>query len=358
MNPKLGKKEENGERTQKTNRLYAWGHLLRSVGKLLWVIVAIIVLVALGKMFLFKSTAPFNWKRAVTQKVIQEVDWNKVNQEVERSLKKARMELELSVAKQLDNWIDANMQRVDNDFLDWYFGYWTQQQIGLKSLLYEVWHWVDGDSPTAAEKITLDVQQEFANRVLRPQIAQLEIERIIRNSMSAYTTKVRNLFDRIPTEYKIQPADWERYIGDISVMVKNTEADRQTSFPLKALVGATAGGAVVMLRTLGPVINRIGARVTAKFAGKAATKMASKTGGKVAAKVGGKFAGTIIAIGIIIWDVWDHYETRKKALPVLRKNINDYFVEVKYSILHDSVYGIMPIVYELELQIVKQLPER
>ena len=104
------------------------------------------------------------------------------------------------------------------------------------------------------------------------------------------------------------------------------------------------------------MFSKIGARVSAKFAGKAASKMATKTGGKVAAKVGGKFAGSIIAIGVIIWDVWDHYETKKKALPVLRKNINDYFVEVKESILHDSVYGIMPIVYGLERQIVRKLP--
>ena len=356
MNPKLFKKRENGEQSEKNSRLYAWGHLLRSVSKLLWVIVAIIVLVALGKIFLFKDSGAYDWKRPVTQKVVEEVDWNKVNQEVEEILKQARTQLETSVSLQLDDWIVTNMKRVDEDFLDWYFGYWTQQQIGLKSLLYEVWHWVDGDSPTAAEQITLEVQQEFSNRVLRPQIAQMKIERIIRNSMSVYAATIRQQLENIPSEYKIQPADWERYLGDISIMISHVDAGRQTSLPLKALVGATAGGAIVMIRALGPMFSRIGARISAKFAGKAAAKMATKTGGKVAAKVGGKFAGSIIAIGIIIWDVWDHYETKKKALPVLRQNIEDYFSEMKQAILHDSLYGVMPIVLGLERQIVAQLP--
>ena len=355
MNPKLFKRKDNREQREKGG-LYAWGHFFRSISSLLWVIVVIIVLVALGRMFLFKKSGILDWKKPVTQKVVREVDWQKVNRQVEEVLKLARNDLEKSVSLKLDRWIDANMKRVDDDFLDWYFGYWTQQQIGLKSLLYEVWHWVDGDSPTAAEKITQEVQQEFATRVLRPQIAQMEIERIIRGSMSNYAVQVRTRLEQIPTEYEIQPADWERYIGDISVMISYADAGRQTSLPLKALVGATAGGAVVMVRALGPMFGKIGARVSAKFAGKAASKMATKTGGKVAAKVGGKFVGSIIAIGIIIWDVWAHYETRKKAMPVLRKNIRDYFLEVKESILHDSVFGVMPIVYGMERQIVGQLP--
>ena len=58
--------------------------------------------------------------------------------------------------------------------------------------------------------------------------------------------------------------------------------------------------------------------------------------------------GAIVAIGIIIWDVWDHHATKSKAKPILRKNIYDYLNEVKESILHDPSYGIMTIIYEME----------
>jgi hypothetical protein len=103
-----------------------------------------------------------------------------------------------------------------------------------------------------------------------------------------------------------------------------------------------------MVNSLRPIISKIGAKISTKLAAKSAAKMAAKTGGKVAAKTGGKFLGTIIAVGIIIWDVWDHYATKKKAKPVLRQNIYDYLKEVKKSILYDPEYGIMTIIYQME----------
>jgi hypothetical protein len=106
---------------------------------------------------------------------------------------------------------------------------------------------------------------------------------------------------------------------------------------------------------LKPLITKISAKISTRLAAKSAGKMAAKTGGKVAAKTGGKFLGAIIAVGIIIWDVWDHYATKKKAKPVLRKNIHDYLKEVKNSILHDPAYGIMTIIYQMEISISKDV---
>jgi hypothetical protein len=341
----------------KSGRLYAWSALLRSFSKLLWVFVILIVLVALGKIFLFKSARKEAPPKPIQKTVAPQVDWSQVNKEVETILRKARKEVEKDASVKLDQWIAQHMERVDKDFLEWYFGYWTQQQIGLKSLLYQVIHWVDGDQPTAAEKITQQVQEEFAARVLRPQIAQMEIERIINEVVSRYAELLRSDLRKIPQKYEIKRADWERYIGDIAVMVKNVDASRQTSLPLKALVGATAGGVVIMARSLQPIIARIGSRISARLSGKAAAGMATKTGGKVAARVGGKFLGTIIAVGIIIWDVWDHYQTKKKARPVLRQNIFDYFQEVKQAILYDGDFGLMTVIYGMEHSILENLPK-
>jgi hypothetical protein len=332
----------------KSRRIYAWSDLIKAASKFLWVIVIIIVLAAVGKMFIFKSAKGPKTLEPVKKPMIEKIDWSKVNKAIEKTMTDARMETEKLAAEKLDRWIESNMKRVDSDFLEWYFSYWTQQKLGLKGLLAQVLHWVDSDNPSAAEKITLEVQEEFTNRVIRPQIAQLEIERIIGEIMTHYSTILKGKLEKIPAEYKITPADWDRYIGDISVMVKNVEANRSTPLSLKAIVGVTAGGAVVLISALKPMIMKIGAKISSKLAAKSAAKMAAKTGGKVAAKTGGKFLGTIIAVGIIIWDVWDHYSTKAKAKPVLRQNILDYLKEVKQSILHDPAYGIMTIIYQME----------
>ena len=354
-NKKDNNNNKKGEEPKST-KIFAWSDFIKSISKILWVIVIIIILILLGQLSLFKSSKkeikPPEIKK---KKVVSTVDWSKVNKEIEIILKDARKKTEVIASKKLNLWIDKNMERVDKNFLNWYFSYWTQQEIGLKSLLYQVLHWVNTDSPTAAERITLQVQEQFSNRVLRPQIAQMEIERIINEIISFYSESIRTKLRGIPQEYKIKRSDWDRYISDIAVMVKNVEANRQTPVSLKALIGVSAGGAVIIFQSLKPIITKIGSKISAKLTTKTAAKMATKTGGKVAAKVGGKFAGTIIAVGIIIWDVWDHYQTKKKALPILRENIFDYFKEVKQSILHDSDYGIMTIIYGMEESILENL---
>lgn len=336
---------------QKSKRIHAWSDLLRSMGKFLWLIVILIILGILGKMFVFKSSKTPRSHEPIKKEVVEKIDWSKVNKAIETVMTEARLETQTLAEQKLDDWITGNMERVDNDFLDWYFSYWTQQKLGLAGLLAQVMHWVDDDNPSAAEKITAEVQEEFTNRVIRPQIAQLEIERIINEIVARYSASLKGKLEHIPTEYKIRRADWERYIEDMAVMVKNVEANRHTPLSMKAIVGVTAGGTVLVVNALRPMISKIGAKISSKLAVKTASKMAAKTGGKVAAKTGGKFLGSIVAIGIIIWDVWDHHATTKKAKPVLRQNILDYLTEVKQSILHDPSYGIMTVIYKMEQSI-------
>ena len=348
--------QEGKDYEGKSRRIQAWSGFLHSLSRFLWLVVIVIVLVVLGKLFLFKGGdkgAPEI--KPVKKTVVKKVQWEKINRDIARTMKEVRLEIEILASEKLDGWIGNQMKRVDEDFLPWYFSYWTQQKIGLKSLLYQVLNWVDSDNPPPAERITSDVQEEFANRVLRPQIAQMEVERIINEAISRYSSLLNEEFQKIPQQYNIRRADWERYLGDIAIMVKNVEANRRTSLSLKAIAGVTAGGMVLMLRSVRPVITKIAGNVSARMATKAASRMATKTGGQVAAGMGGRFVGTLIAVGIIIWDVWDHYQTRKKALPVLRKNIGDYFQEVKQSILNDPDHGIMTVIYDLETRMSEQL---
>jgi hypothetical protein len=340
----------------KSRRIKAWSEFMRSISKILWLVVILIVMVVLGKLFLFKSPDRLRDRsKPIKKPVITRVEWGRINQRVEKIMNRARLETEKMASEKLDQWIEKHMERVDSDFLEWYFSYWTQQKIGLKSLLYQVLNWVDSDNPPPAERITLEVQEEFANRVLRPQIAQMEVERILNEVISHFSEVLKREFKKIPEEYQIKPADWDRYLGDIAVMVKNVEANRQTALSLKAIAGVTAGGMVMMFRSIKTIITRIAGKISARMAAKSAAGMATKTGGIVASRMGGRFLGTIIAVGIIIWDVWDHYQTRKKALPVLRQNILDYFHEVKESILHDPEYGIMTIIYQMETSVSEKL---
>ncbi len=349
------RKEREERYERKSSRLFAWSDFLRSVSKVLWILVVLILVAGLGKMFLFKSSKDVSTQPPLEKPVVVEIDWAGVNNEVRDILKESRERSEKLAQNKLENWTVELMARVDSDFLEWYFSYWTQQSIGIKGLLAQIWHWVDSDSPSAVEKITEDVQQEFSNRVLRPKIAQLELERMINEIMNDYSTFLSTKLESIPGKYKIKSVDWDRFLRDIAIITSNVSGDREISLTLKTLVGAGAGGALVLFRSLKPVFTKIGSKISAKLSSKAAAGLATKTGGKVAMRAGGKFAGTLIAVGIIIWDVWDHHNTKKKAMPVLRKNIDDYFRELKMSILFDPEYGIMTIIYGMEKNIVDSI---
>lgn len=349
----MSRKQNDAPPTQ--GKVERWTRLLGSVTRFLWVIVVVVLLAVIGRwLFLRDAGAGDERPRIQTKPLVEQVDWSRVDAEVAEVLQRGRIAAAEFCRQRMDEWIAANMERVDNEFLPWYFGYWTQQELGLKSLLYQVVHWVDSGTPTAAERITRRVQEEFAARVLRPQVAQMELERMVKDTVAIYSGTVRSGLDSVAGRYDIHPAEWDRYINDVAVMVRQAESGRSVSLSLKAVTAVAAGGAVVLYRLLRPAISRLTANLSARLAGRTAARMASKTGAQAAARVGGRFAGALIAVGVIIWDVWDHYNTRKQAQPVLRQNIFDYFAELKEALLHDPEFGVLTVIAGLEQQLAEK----
>ena len=344
--------------------LISWTRFINASSALLTRAIVLVLIVigvaALGNLLWSRDAATVKTKRpAVVSRPLPPppVDWRAVDRRVAVAMQVARERAEKAADEKLDAWTASLMVRVDRDFLTWYFGYWPQQWLGLKA----IWYWsaskVLEDRPSVAERITGDVQEQFAARVLRPQIAQLELERITREVLEVYVAELSREMQKIPGEYKIAPADWQRYLEDVALLTTAVHADRSVPLTLKALTATGGAGTVLLVRKLSPAISRLGSGVTARMAGGAAGKLAAKTGGKVAARAGGKFAGPIIGIGVVVWDVWDHNHTKKVQRPVLRQSIVDYFGEVKQSLLHDPTSGILTSLHAVEGDLLKRVRE-
>lgn len=355
----MSEKKDNDSHSyeNKTERINAWGNIGKIFVKLIWAFVILIILASVGKIFLVNKSQEETTSSHVpkSKPIKQSADWNSVDEAIVRALKLASKEAKISASDELDIWVSRQMERVDNDFLDWYFGYWNQQAMGLESLWHGVKHWAKEDNLSASEAITEKVQEEFAKRVLRPQISQMALERITREVVNQYTVFLRTNLQRIPGNYDIPQSDWERHLNGIAVMTTDVEGNRNVEVSLKALTTSTAVGTVVLAKAMAPAMKSIGTKVSTNLAGKAAAKMASKTGAKVASKAGGKFLGPIVGIGIIIWDAWDHNSTKRKNKPILRENIQDYFDGVKDMLLNDTESGVMSVIYRVEGEVVKAL---
>jgi hypothetical protein len=257
----------------------------------------------------------------------------------------------------MDIWVDSLEKRVDESFLPWYFGYWNQQCLGLKSIGYWTLSKLFSNHPTAAERITENIQQEFSKRVLVPQVSQMQLEHILENTVDRFVKNFKNDLDKIPERYSIPQTEWDRYLSDIAIMTFDSNGNRTVPLSLKMLAGGTIHGTCAIAHYFKPllttIMTKIGTRFAAKGSSEAIALMARKTGIKVATKAGGKLAGPIICFGVIIWEVWDHQQTKKVESPILRENIINYLEWMKQEILYGTDSGLMSVLYSFQTEIIK-----
>ncbi|NMG18549.1 hypothetical protein [Brasilonema bromeliae] len=356
--------EEKVSFKQKTERITAWSDFIKSMTPFIWAVVIIIVLIPLLGKALITGSSPGKLADS-GQNPSQEVSIvvpqipKDIDQALVTALKNAHSQAESFASEQLDNWVDELMTRVDESFFDWYFNYFNQKKMELSApftwLYSAVTHWTNKNKPSpgqaVAEKLTEDFQVEFAKRVLRPKVAQLEFEKITTDSINLYVTELSKNISNIQSSYKIPQGDWERYLGDIAVTINDMEGNI-SHLSLKVLSG---GSTYLLAKAMIPTVTKVGSKIAVSFAGKAGAKMAAKTGGVVAGKIGAQLLDPIVGIGIIIWDVWDYNHTVAVEKPRLREAIYDYLKEVKFSLLENPENGIMVAINQVENGILKSI---
>jgi hypothetical protein len=362
--PEPNQKIEKGSFSEVTNRILALVQVIRAIAPFIWAIVILIVILPLlGQFFMAKAFVPDAEIKNINEPkeiVVQTVDWSAVDRAMVGALKSARQSAKKSAEAELDIWVEELTNRVDDSFLDWYFGYFNQKTRELKSFFVQVssgtLHLLNADNPTPSEKlaevITRDFQEQFAKRVLRPQIAQLRLERVTQKTVKRYLNDLSVNLNKIPVTYQIPQADWNRYLNDIALSINNREGN-VSSLSMKVLVG---GGAYLALKPLAaPLILKVGSKVVTKMAGKTGAKIAAKTGASLAGKIGAELLDPIVGIGILLWDVWDYNRTVAIDRPILRENIADYLEEMKLSILANPENGIMTAVDKIEGEILESI---
>lgn len=345
------------------NRLQKTAEYLEFTRRILtnsiWIAIIVIILAALG-WFLLGSQDGGRFgqdsvgEQRTTKPAQPAIDWKQVDAALATSMQAAHQDAREYADAELDKWIGTMMERVDDSFLDWYFSYWTQQVLGLKGLYQYGVHYVFETQPTASEKLTEEIQEEFSTRVLRPQIAQRVLERIIQQTADRYVTNLQGSLGDIPTAYGISEAEWQEYLEDIAITTEQADGGRQTPLTLKAMTVTGVGGTALLAGQMKVMVSKLGTKVMTKSTGKVASQMAAKTGGKVVAKVGGKFFGVIAGFGVLVWDLWDHTATKRENRPLLRESLEEYFQELKTILLDDPDFGIMAVFYQLEQKVVEE----
>jgi hypothetical protein len=201
-----------------------------------------------------------------------------------------------------------------------------------------------------AENLTKTIQTEFTKRVIRPQEAQLRLERITRDAVNLYVSNLSNELENIQASYQIPQGKWDRYLGDIAITIQDTEGNISNT-SIKLLVG---GATALGVKSLIPVM-KVGSTVYLSLAGKTGAKIATKTGGAVASSFGAELIDPIVGIGLIIWDLWDYQHTVNIEKPILRDAIFNYLQEVKYDLVNNHQGSVLSSIYQIEASVNKSL---
>jgi hypothetical protein len=345
----------------------------KQISPYIWaVVIAVVLIPAIGSWFIVQAFSEELPEPLATEVLVTDLsqsgskaapqtfepDWAKFESLAKDKLRNARVQTEGFARNELDQWADDLTQRLDNSFLDWYFGYFHQKQLQYQSFFAGISgkfeQWLDPSKPSPeekiAEEITTEFQEEFAKRVLVPRISEYQLQNIAFRTSKEYIKQLGQEFNQAPIESGISAAEWNRYLDDVSVSIPGIIGD-PLDLPLKQIT--TAGAYVAFKPLISPFIPKVGSAVVAKLTTKAGAKIATKTGGMLAAKLGSTLLDAGVGVGIIIWDIWDVYHTANIEKPILRENLVDYLSKVEDSILENSDSGVMTVVDKTD-QIILQ----
>jgi len=310
----------------------------------------------------------------VEQPVVQAVDLSRLTPEVRQAVEKARMDGLQHARAELESLHGEMMRKVDSRLLDWYFGYWTQQRLGLSYAYTSGKNWVaslvvDVDPEEASKTLQTEIAREFELRVMPGPILEQHLQRIAQQSVTVFVRSLQEHLQDIPQRYQVPSAQWEEYLERITFMIGGTQASRSVPLTLKALSAGVVLSGVSVTAALAPY-------VTAQFAQNMAMAGASRASGALVGSVGrraattlsrqvaarglatgagswgGALTGGVALVALVAWETWDHQSTVAENRPLLRNNI-DHFLQLYESGLVEPHGMIGNILHDLERQTPK-----
>ncbi|HEY9647586.1 MAG TPA: hypothetical protein V6C88_14515 [Chroococcidiopsis sp.] len=363
--------EESQPAPKTVGALETFFSIVKRLKPLIWAIVVVVVIIPMiGQWFMTRSLSDDASQPAivqtdttpnpVTQATPSVKDWDQFERLAKNKMRNARAKTEVLARNEISDWASELTQRLDDSFLDWYFSYFHQKQLQYDSFFAGIsgkfQQWLDPSKPSPqekiAEEITKEFQEEFAKRVLVPQISEFQLQNSALKTAKAYIRELGQEFNQIPVESGISAAEWNRYLRETSIAIPSTEGNL-VALPLKQM---TAVGAYVALKPLiVPLLPKIGSAVVGQMATNIGAKLAAKTGGILAAKLGATFLDATVGVGILLWDVWDTQHTANIEKPILRKNLIDYIAQIEESVLENPTNGIMTVTSKIDEEILRSI---
>ena len=340
-------------------------------------LVAVIVISAfvfspLGRIIIGKlgfSNKPDSIGKKEQQMVVPAIKFD-FDDEILAALEKANNSARLYINEELDKWIEDVMSRLDDKFLDDYFGFIQTKSREIRTFFQFAKNKLSLSDKTAEEMLTQELEEKISNLVLRPEITEATMKIIVDNAIEIYYSCLDKSLQEIQVSHNIPDSDWKAYISDLCMI---TMRDEQTAYnrniiPItsKAII---VSGVTITAYVAKPAIEKIAKMVSAKIATKTGVNIAEKAGAQFAVTTATKtgsniaartipFIGCAIIIGVGVWDIIDYKVNSNKGKKILRENFSDYLSKIKAELMGNSSDSIMSSIIIWENNFKQRLAEK
>lgn len=309
---------------------------IKTVGIILWILVVLLVLLPLlGRLIMnqalaaeLNSSPPLE----ITQNMVAFGNDDKKAFDKARNI--AYKDAKQYAKQELDQWEYELIDRIDTDFLDWYFNYFVQKKQELDVLLQYVGEMlITGFNQSIVDdrikdRINANISRQFSRLVISPESAESQFKNIVIETTEMYLEKLSLEINNVPIRYKINPSDWNQYLETIKVRLENEKGNE--FLPVEIIGGSY-------------------------MASKIAAAVAAKAGSKVAAGFVSSQVAAIIdplaAVALLGLDYWDYTNGVAQNKPRLREDLVQSLHQIKKTLLNDPESGVMSAVNELDEKI-------
>jgi hypothetical protein len=282
--------------------------------------------------------------------------WRQVDEDIAAASRSAEDQARQHALEAMQRWLALVQRQTDEEFIPWFYGYWTQQWLSFKVSWYKLG--ADEDDPTV-RRLAAYLQEEYQELVLEPVAEEVSPERILHGSTRLYVRLLDMRLRSIPGRHGVPQEQFDQRLAALPVisgepgvsLYQLIHADPLERLPAYAAllerVGAVPGGDW----SADPGISLVAQRTSERLVDEMTTSGAVSA---VAAMVG-RVAGTALSLGATIFTLISRDADRPESEAQLRQSLAVALDQETRALLSSPDRGVLAGVWYLSGQIEEGL---
>jgi len=289
--------------------------------------------------------------------------WQAIKEEIWIASTLAQTEAEIYARQAMREWMGRVRARIDNDFVPWYSGYWTQQWIGLKAVWYELNR--EEAEAQVEQYLAKYLTERFYDLVLEPAGVESNPQTITEQAAALYVRLLSTQLQCIPRTYLVPPQSLQTKLHQISLIALPGSAPARATlsqvFESDDLAGTPAYDALVARSNSvetpqrgSPDQERLAA-VAEDAVARLFAELPVRAGGGAAAAVAGEALGLFISLGVAAWSAVAHDQEKAAIESRLRQALDAGLEDMWHTLMEDPELGVLFPVRHMDRQIASGL---